>query len=146
MIRAVFDTNVFVSYLLTHRPPIAILIDDYLKEDDFQLVTAQPLLSELDHVLRYPKLRQYLKEGERKRFLSLVAALSDVVVLPDDIPKISRDPDDDLLIACAVVGEADVLVSGDQDLLDLGMVGKIPILTPAQFLDSLQNIERQLDI
>jgi putative PIN family toxin of toxin-antitoxin system len=139
MIRAVFDTNVLVSYLLTHRPPIATLIDDHLKEDDFQLVTAQPLLSELDRVLRYPKLRPYLKEGERKRFLSLVAALSDVVILPDDIPEISRDPDDDLLIACAVVGEADLLVSGDRDLLDLGKVGRIPILTPTQFLDSLQN-------
>ncbi len=139
MIRAVFDTNILVSYLLTHRPPIATLIDVHLRKEDFQLITAHPLLVELERVLTYPKLKQYLKKEEHVRFLALIAAISEVVTLPQDIPKISRDPDDDFLIACAVVGEADVLVSGDQDLLTLKQVGRIHILTPAQFLDIIEN-------
>ncbi len=57
--------------------------------------------------------------------------------LPDDIPVISRNPDDDWVIACAVVGCADVIVSGGKDLLALKRVGNIPILTAAEFLERL---------
>jgi putative PIN family toxin of toxin-antitoxin system len=67
-----------------------------------------------------------------------VLALSEIVELPEAIPCISRDPDDDLIIACAVVGHADVIVSGDRDLLDLEQVGDIPILSAAAFSDLLE--------
>lgn len=138
MIHPVFDTNILVSYLLTHRPPIATLIDVHLRKEDFQLITAHPLLKELERVLAYQKIKKYLKDEERLRFLALVAAVSEIVTLPPDIPKISRDPDDHFRIACAVVGEADVLVSGDQDLLTLKQVGRIQILSPAQFLKTIE--------
>jgi putative PIN family toxin of toxin-antitoxin system len=135
VIRAVLDTNVLVSYLLTHRPAISTLIDHHLSQDDSVLVTAPELLVELDRVLGYPKLQRYYTEEERLRFVALVMALADVAELPEMIPRISRDPDDDQVIACAVVGEADVIVSGDEDLLALAYVGDIPIFTAAQFLD-----------
>jgi predicted nucleic acid-binding protein len=60
-----------------------------------------------------------------------------VVELPETLPRICLDPDDEQVIACAVIGEADVFVSGDDDLLALERVGCIPILTPAQFLEIL---------
>lgn len=136
--RAVLDTNLLVSYLLTHRPPIATLIDDLLANDGFVMVTAPELLAELDRVLTYPKLQRYYTDEGRTRFVALVMALGEVVDLPETIPRICRDPDDDRLIACAVVGEADVIVSGDDDLLALERVGDIPILTAAQFLAMLE--------
>lgn len=138
MIRAVLDTNLLVSYLLTHRPPIATLIDGFLAKDLFVMVTAPELLAELDRVLTYPKLQCYYTDEERTRFVALVLALSEVVDLPETIPPICRDPDDDRLIACAVVGEADIIVSGDDDLLTLKRVGHIPILTAVQFLEMLE--------
>ena len=138
MIRAVLDTNLLVSYLLTHRPPIATLIEDLLAQIKFIMVTSPELLAELDRVLTYPKLQRYYTAEERTRFVALVMALSEVVDLPDTIPRICRDPDDDRLIACAVVGEADVILSGDDDLLALERVGGIPILTAAQFLRALE--------
>ena len=138
MIRAVFDTNLLVSYLLTHRPPIATLIDRYLAEEEIVLVTAPELLDELDRVLGYPRLQRYYSEHQRKRFVALVLALSEIVELPEAIPRICRDPEDDMFIACAVAGDADVIVSGDRDLLDLERVGDIPILTAAAFLDLLE--------
>ena len=138
MIRAVLDTNLLVSYLLTHRPPIATLIDHHLAQDDFVLVTAPELLAELDQVLAYPKLQRYYAGDERTRFVALVMALSEVVDLPETIPRVCRDPDDDRVIACAVVGNADVIVSGDEDLLTLERVGSSPILTAAQFLEMLE--------
>ena len=73
--------------------------------------------------------------------MALVMALGEVVDLPETFPRICRDPDDDRLIACAVVGEADVIVSGDNDLLALERVGDIPILTAAQFLEMLEQVD-----
>lgn len=138
MIRAVLDTNLLVSYLLTHRPPIATLLDHHLARDDFVLITAPELLAELDRVLGYAKLRRYYTEEEQARFVALVMALSEVVELPEEIPRICRDPDDDRVIACAIAGRADTIVSGDRDLLDLEQVGRIPILSAAQFLELLE--------
>ena len=139
MIRAVFGTNVLVSYLLTYRPPIATLIDRHLTREDIVLVTAPELLEELDRVLQYPKLQRYYTEEERTRFVALLMALSEVVELPETIPRICRDRDDDQVIACAVAGGADVIVSGGRDLLVLKQVGDIPILSAAQFLELIES-------
>jgi len=141
-LRVVFDTNVLVSYVLTHRPPIATLIDLHLARGDIVLVTAHELLEELDRVLRYPRLHRYYTGEERTRFVALVMALSELVELPEMIPRICRDPDDDRLIACAVAGGADVIVSGDDDLLVLEHVGEIPILPAVELLTRIETEER----
>lgn len=60
-----------------------------------------------------------------------------LVVLPPLIPKVSRDPKDDAILACAVQAQADAIVSGDKDLLSLVLYQKIPILTPIQALNYL---------
>jgi putative PIN family toxin of toxin-antitoxin system len=140
--QVVFDTNVLVSYLLTHRPPIATLIDVHVAREDIVPVTAAELLAELDRVLRYPRLQRYISEEERTRFVALLMALSKVVELPDTIPQICRDPEDDRVIACAVVGDADVIVSGDDDLLVLDRVGEVVVLSPAQLLARIEGQER----
>ena len=124
----------------SHRPPIAALIGEHLAAGRFALLTAYALLQELDRVLCYPRLQRYYDAATRDRFVALVAALSEGVELPDEIPPICRDPDDDRVIACAVVGHADVIVSGDEDLLQLSRVGAIPILTAAEFLAQLEGV------
>ena len=140
MIRAVLDANLLVSYLLTHRPSIATLFDHHLARDDFMLVTAPELLEELDRVLGYSQLQRYDTEGDGRHSVALVMALGVVVDLPETIPRVCRDPVDDRVIACAIVGEADVIVSGGEDLLALEQVGGIPILTAAQFLEMLERV------
>jgi putative PIN family toxin of toxin-antitoxin system len=142
VIRAVFDPNLWVSYLLTHRPPIATLIDHYLAWDEILLVTAPELLDELYRVLGYPRLQRYYTEARRERFVALVMALSEVVELPESIPRICRDPDDDRVIACAVAGQADVIVSGNRDLLELQRVGDLDVLSAAAFLELLAGEEK----
>ena len=100
-------------------------------------------MAELDRVRVYPQLLRYYTEEERTRFLALVMALSEVVDLPissgeeTSVPRICLDPDDQV-IACTVVGEADVTVSGDDDLLALERVTGIPIRTAARFLELLE--------
>ena len=138
MIRAVLDTNLLASYLLTHRPPIATLIDEHMAQERFVLVTGVALLKELDRVLCDPRLQRYYTEETRTRYVALTAALSEIVELPESVPRICRDPDDHWVIACAVVGHADVIVSGDRDLLALERVGELPVLSAAQFLATLE--------
>lgn len=139
--RAVIDTNLLVGYLITHRPPIAELIDAHLVRGDLMLLTCQVMLAELDRVLRYPRLHRYYDTETRVRFVALIAALSEVIGMPAQVPRICRDPADDWVIACAVAGGADVIVSGDRDLLDLGQVGQIRVLSARQFLALLQSRE-----
>ena len=139
--RVVFDTSVLISYLLTHRPPIATLIDHYLARGDMLMVTASELLAELHRVLAYPRLQRYYTDGQRERFVAMVMALSEIVDLPETIPQICRDPNDDMFIACAVVGGADVIVSGDNDLLTLKHMGDIAILSPGASLERLKSEE-----
>jgi putative PIN family toxin of toxin-antitoxin system len=136
--RAVVDINLLISYLITHRSPIAELVDVYLARGDFVLLTSHPMLEELDRVLQYPRLYRYYDEQTRIRFVALAASLGEIVDLPHEVPRICRDPDDDWVIACAVAGDADVIVSGDRDLLDLIQVNRIPILSARQFLTLLQ--------
>lgn len=138
MMRVVVDTNILVGYLITHRPLIAEIVDVYLARGDFTLLISPVLLEELDRVLQYPRLHRYYDAETRLRFVALIAALSETVDLPDEVPRICRDPADDWVIACAVVGGADVIVSGDQDLLDLGQVSDIPIISARQFLERLR--------
>ncbi len=141
-VRAVLDTNVLVSYLLTHRPPIATLIDVHVMREEVVLVTAPELLEELDRVLQYPRLQRYYSEEKRTRFVALLMALSDLVELPEAIPRICRDPDGDRVVACAVGGSVDVIVTGDDDLLALGQVADIPVLSPADFLAGIGRQQR----
>ena len=54
---------------------------------------------------------------------------------------VSDDPDDDAILACAISGEADMVVSGDSDLLRLEVYAGIPVVTPAQFLERLAGSE-----
>ena len=144
--RVIIDTNLLVSYLLTHRDPIASIMDHHLASGHFTLLSAPELLAELERVLTYPRLRRFYDDATRKEFVALIAQLAELQDLPKEIPHICRDPADDLFIACAVAGEADLIVSGDKDLLVLGTVGRIALVTARRFLDVLSASDFDTDV
>ncbi len=135
--RVVIDTNLLVTYLISHRDPMATIIDDHLAQGDFAMLSSLELLAELDRTLSYPRLQKFYDKDTRLRFVALIAQLAEMQNLPDEIPAISRDPDDDKFIACAIAGRADFLVSGDQDLLTLEQVGDVRIITARELLEIL---------
>jgi hypothetical protein len=135
--RVVIDPNLLVSYLLTHRGPIAQIIDTHLAQEDFTLLGCVQLLEELDRVLQYSKFQRYFDDKTRLRFVALIASLSELLDIPDQLPRLVRDPKDDYLIACALAGKADFLVSGDKDVLDIKAVETVKIVTAKQFLGTL---------
>ena len=108
MITAVIDTNVFVSALIAGGTPLAVIESTRLGKSRL-LVTVDATINS-------------------------IRAMANIV-LPADVPEGSiRDPKDRIILACAIGGQADFMVSGDKDLTDLNVYEGIPILTPAQFL------------
>jgi len=104
-------------------------------EGAFELVVSEQLLAELGRALAYPKLREYISSEDAAEFIGLLRATASMLAdaeLPDHI---SRDPDDDYLVALSSASGS-ILVSGDRDLLVLAP--ELPIQEPAAFLEHLE--------
>ncbi len=137
--RIVLDTNVFVSALLSSKgAPPRIL--EHWQEMRVDVVVSPAILDELERVLHYPKLRRRysLPEEAIQTFLRLLTKQA-ILVTPDtELTIVKADPTDDCYLACAVAGEAQVIVTGDPHLLALGEYEGVQVLTPAGFLALLR--------
>lgn len=138
-LRAVLDTNVFVSGLIGLKSPPRRIVDNWL-DGQFTLVTSLHLVEELAHVLGYPRIVERIRLEQADVDAILATLLSQAEVVPGELqlPGVTRDPKDDAVVACAVEGEADYLVSGDEDLLILDVYRDIGIITPRRFLEILR--------
>ena len=116
--RGVADTNTIVSALLWGGAPAEILAA--AREQRITLFTSAALIAELEEVLAREKFATRIARVS-STVADLVAGYRDLVQLVrvTDISPVSRDPDDDQVIACAVAAEADLIVTRDKDLLTL---------------------------
>jgi putative PIN family toxin of toxin-antitoxin system len=98
--------------------------------------TSIPLLTELDLVLRRPKFVARLRAAgvDAASLLTGYASLATIINNPPQILPVCRDPSDDEVLACALAASADVITSGDKDLLVLQYYGQIRIASSAQTL------------
>lgn len=134
MRRAVLDPNVLISALLSKDGTPASLLKAWLRED-FELVTSDKVIRELERALAYPKLRSRISEPDGLAFVALLARRACRADDPPEPPPVySPDPGDDYLIALAFA-QSCVLVSGDGHLL--GLRAQIPVYSPAEFLEQL---------
>jgi putative PIN family toxin of toxin-antitoxin system len=133
--RAVLDTNVLVSALISPGGPSAALLLE-LRAGAFELVASAALLAELREVLGREKFRRYVTEAEAVAYVDLIKHEATILDDPaqSDRP-LSADPDDEYLVDLARAAAADVLVSGDAHLLDLR--DRLPVISPAEFLATL---------
>ncbi len=133
--RIVIDTGIFVSALITKNTPPDILYDAW-KRRAFQLITSDVQLEEIERVLGYKKLRRFIQPEEATLLLDTISSVAEIMT---ELPYIdvSPDPDDNKIIATAIAGRADYLVSGDKkDLLLLDSVQNIPIITARQAINN----------
>lgn len=129
--RVTLDTNIFVSGVFFAGPPYRIL--EAWRDGKLQLVVSQEILEE------------YQREGETlaERFPGInLQPIIDLVttnaeIFPNQILRgsVCEDPDDDKLIACAIVSRCKVIVSGDRHLLKVSGFGGIKVMRPRQFID-----------
>ena len=136
--RVVLDTDVLVSGLVARLGVPRQILDAWV-EGCFTLVTSLYLVEELVHVLSYPRIAKRLRISSEEVEALLAALLSQAEVVPGHLclPGVTRDPKDDSVVACAKEGQADCIVSGDQDLLVLGEYEGIQVVTPRQFMQSI---------
>jgi len=138
--RVVVDANVFVSALISPSGTTGELVRKLVEDERTVFLISAVTMDELKRVLLYPKIQNLrkLSQNEIDCFLSSIEMLAEemeAAVLASELE--CRDSDDIELMSVATRGRADWLVTGDQDLLIIGAVEGIPIVSPSQLLIKL---------
>ena len=136
-VRAVIDTNVLVSAQFWHGAPHNLLV--HVRDGNVTPILSPALLAEFAEVIGRAKFRAILQQTGRaqSRILAELLHLAELIDPPPLPTPVCRDPDDDKILALARAAQADVIISGDRDLLTLGSFHDIPILTPADALAAI---------
>ncbi len=135
--RVVFDTNVVISGRLWSGSPKSAL--DAVYQNRATLLISEAMLDELKDVLSRPKFTRRLAQLEinAKEIVEDHLRFTEVIDASPLSSPASADPDDDLILACAVAGKADYVVTGDPHLLTLQKFEDISILTVTSFLEQV---------
>jgi putative PIN family toxin of toxin-antitoxin system len=129
----VLDANVFVSAAIQRGASHRIVQSWLTGSATFEIVMCPALLDEIREVLTTrPRLRKWVSLETATLFVDTIATLVDLVEDPVGIDAETRDPDDDYLIALARSTDAELIVSGDKDLLRWE-AQQPPVITPAEF-------------
>ena len=105
--------------------------------DQVQVVTAPELVAELAEVLQRPKILAYIQPQEAQIILETIRRKAELLPPLGTVPPYTRDPKDDKFVACAIIGNAQYLVSVDEDILVLQQVGSVQMVTPFTLLPLL---------
>ena len=141
--KVVLDANLFVSAILSSQGNPAQILDAW-RAHRFNLLIREDILEEIAEVLWRPHIRKRhgWTQAEIERFLAGLLEMAFLTPGELQVQAVPDDPDDDIYLACAIEGEADYVVSGDQHLLALGAFSGIQIVTPAQFVEVLARGDR----
>lgn len=113
MLKVVIDTNLWIRALLGGRVTLPIL--EAWRAGKFQLVVSDVLVNELDSVWQRPRLRKYINEQDALDLLEQIryrAITTELITIPPNC----RDPKDQPVLATAIDGQAEAIVTGDDDL------------------------------
>lgn len=132
--RVVIDTNVWLSALLWGGQPSLII--QMIEQNQIQSISSENILAELADTLHKPKLQKRLDQLRFSADELVVVAkrLMTLVVIEEVIIPELRDPKDQMILATAIAGDAQIVISGDKDLLVLHPYEDISILLPQEFL------------
>lgn len=131
--RVVIDTGVLVSRIL--RPQSVPAQAVALALTKTVSLVSEESLTELTSVITRPKFAAYIDPKDAREFVEALAAMADIVHVTLTVSA-CRDPQDDKFLALALSGQADIIITGDDDLLTLHPFRGISILTPRQFLEA----------
>lgn len=134
--RAVIDTNVLISSVLSSKGKPRQVVRHILAHGT--LLLSKPTIEELESRLARPKFRKYIDVNEVDDFINFIRGVAQFIA-PDETITECRDADDNKFLEVATSGGADVLISGDGDLLALHPFRDIPILKPAEFLEIVED-------
>ncbi len=131
LLKVIIDTNLWISYLITKSHS---QIDNLLINKKIRIVFSEELLAEFFDVIQRPKLNKYFSPNDIKELLDVFDFYGDLVKVKSRIVQ-CRDPKDNFLLSLAVDSKADYLLTGDNDLLEIGQIGKTKIQTITEFTE-----------
>lgn len=144
-LKAVFDSATLVSAFLTPAGLSATLLQQ-ARGGAFQLCLAEDILEEIQHtLLEYQRIRRRhpYSDEEVREFCAMLRTVAPPIRDLPSLTGISRDPKDDMIIACALQALAQYIVTRDDDLLSLGTYRRIKMITPEAFSDLLRQRARR---
>jgi putative PIN family toxin of toxin-antitoxin system len=135
VLKAVIDSTVLVSSFLTERGVSAELLRS-AREGVFLVFLSEDILTETQHTLAYSRIRErydYTDEDVAD-FLNRLRVAAHLVAALPRVTVVTRDPNDDMVIATAVCAQAAYIVTRDKDLLSLQQFEAIAVVSPEAFI------------
>ena len=135
VLTAVIDSTVLVSAFLTESGVSAELLR-YAREGVFLVFLSEDILTETQHTLAYPRIRERYDytDADVTDFLTRLRAAANLVGDLPQVTVVTRDPNDDMVIATAVRAQAAYIVTRDSNLLSLQQYEDITIISPEAFI------------
>ncbi len=130
--KAILDTNVFISGVFFTGPPFRVL--EAWRDGSLELVVSRDILEEYHEVSE--RLSSRFTGIDLSSILALVATQATVVSAADLPESVCQDPDDDKFIACALASRCKLIVSGDKHLLAVSGYKGIEVQRPHDFLET----------
>ena len=137
--KAVLDVGMYVSATIRADGHPAQVLNAW-HNDEFELYTSLAILEDLRRVLGYPRIRKYhgWTDDEIDLFVRSLSIAAHLTPGEMEISIVKDDPTDDKIFACAKEAGADYIVSSDEHLTKIGRYEEISIVTPRQFLETLE--------
>ena len=137
-LRVVLDTQVLLRGAVAKTDSLTGKIYEAWRDERFILLASEAILAEVDVVLHRPEVLQKLRFTlvEAHAIVQLLRRRAHIVA-PRVSVRLSRDPDDDKFLECALAGKATYVVTADEDLLILQKIEKIPIINIPAFWNIL---------
>lgn len=137
--RVILDTNILIGALITKGTPPDRLYRAWLR-GELELVTAAAQLAELTNVLARPRLQEFLDADEASVVVQNIGTRALILDEPP-VVDLSPDPKDNPILAAAIAGRVDLIVSGDKKhMLAQREVEGIPIVTAREALERIRQI------
>jgi len=131
-VRIVIDTNLFISFLINKD---FSKLDKIIIEGHTRLVLSVELLEEIFAVIKRPKFKSIITEGDIETLLLFFNKFGELVPVHSQLNE-SRDEKDNFLLNLAIDGKATHLLTGDSDLLELKKIGNTKIIKLKDFLST----------
>lgn len=134
-LRIILDTNVLILGIFFENGNEAKILDEVLK-GKITLVSSLDTLQELRETFEASKFK--LTPLEILNIFQLIVSTSEILLAPPNARVKCRDPDDQKFLDCAAGGNADYLVMGDRDLLEIKNLGRTKITTARELIRTLK--------
>lgn len=128
-LRVIFDTNILISFLIGKN---LSNLRDLIADSRIIVIITSQLLTELELVTSREKLKKYFPKDKVTELIDLLKKIGENVEIKP-LNKINRDPKDNFLLDLIEFSNADYLITGDKDLLELNPFKTAIIIRPTEF-------------